>query len=504
MSLAGTDWLFSLGAALLAAAGVALLLWALWGDWLRGVLAYRRTGTRRRRCPKCWYDMSGVEGLRCPECGREAKCEARLHRSRRRRRWAALACLIGALAWGLSRGPIVRAKGWAAAVPTAALVVVLPWLEPPGPKAVSRVNPTGSPHSIREALWVELLTNRLRRGSKLPSWQRALVIRNGMRDALTNPNHAWSQHARMLWAAVANQPLTDEEWRAWLPRLLPKMIRTRERWPEGVEVYVRLAEFEWMSQADIVFQPTQLGAVAMKLNPMFYARRFVSYGPSHGYQMPGWFDGAKPILLFGLRTQTLAGELLKREFPPEPTAYSRPDPDDPRWKPRPIGQVELPIRIEGAIDECMRRVSIPAVDAALRGGTFAGTAIQGMMSVTLDQAATAAIVRALTAENATFAARLEMRRDGEVIVSQRVWWSASPAAYERLPQPPMDWHIFPAMGMNHVVEEHTWTLRITPDQEFALRDFESERCWDGAPIEVPVEVKRGPSAPPASPDWLVN
>lgn len=128
MSLAGMDWLFTLGAAVLAAAGVALLLWALWGDWLRGVLAYRRTGARRRRCPKCWYDMAGVQGLRCPECGREARRESRMHRSRRKR-WAVLAaCVLATFAWCASKVPIARRSGWPAAVPTTAMIVAIPWL----------------------------------------------------------------------------------------------------------------------------------------------------------------------------------------------------------------------------------------------------------------------------------------------------------------------------------------------------------------------------------------
>ena len=59
----------------LALGGFTLLFWSL----------FRDRGRRKRRCPKCWYDMAGVPGLTCPECGRTSK-EKHLHRSRRRRR----------------------------------------------------------------------------------------------------------------------------------------------------------------------------------------------------------------------------------------------------------------------------------------------------------------------------------------------------------------------------------------------------------------------------------
>jgi hypothetical protein len=62
--------------------------------------------------------MSGTNGGTCPECGRTARHERDMLRTRRRR-WlvvTALALLaIGQLGWNESR---IRRGGWAAAVPT--------------------------------------------------------------------------------------------------------------------------------------------------------------------------------------------------------------------------------------------------------------------------------------------------------------------------------------------------------------------------------------------------
>jgi hypothetical protein len=84
-----------------AAAALVLIAWALLWDRARG----------RRRCPGgwlrgCWYDMSATAGLRCPECGREARRERDLFRTRRR--WSlALAGLVVAVA-----GALVVARPW--------------------------------------------------------------------------------------------------------------------------------------------------------------------------------------------------------------------------------------------------------------------------------------------------------------------------------------------------------------------------------------------------------
>jgi hypothetical protein len=79
------QWAALIGSGLLALAGIVLLVWALRGDRSRG----------RRRCPRCWYDMSGsLESLTCSECGHAARDDRQLYRPRRRWRWAIGACML--------------------------------------------------------------------------------------------------------------------------------------------------------------------------------------------------------------------------------------------------------------------------------------------------------------------------------------------------------------------------------------------------------------------------
>lgn len=58
-------------------------VWASIGDRARG----------RKRCPKCWYDMSRATGLQCPECGKTVK-NARRFSKAKHPRWAFLVAAL--------------------------------------------------------------------------------------------------------------------------------------------------------------------------------------------------------------------------------------------------------------------------------------------------------------------------------------------------------------------------------------------------------------------------
>jgi hypothetical protein len=118
---------FWIGGALVGLLGLTLLAWALFVDRSRG----------RRRCPKCWYDMSqaqkssdGGGGWRCPECGREIRKESRLFRTRRRWKWAFASLLVFAAAGYLAIQPKVREHGWASVTPATVLIFALEMDDP--------------------------------------------------------------------------------------------------------------------------------------------------------------------------------------------------------------------------------------------------------------------------------------------------------------------------------------------------------------------------------------
>lgn len=121
------DWLFWIFGGTLAIAGLGLLYWAMLADRF-GFPGLMRAGGRRRRCPKCWYDMSATVGLVCSECGRQVKRERKLFKTRRRWGWGLLAMLMLALAAGSAMTPSIKRDGWAKHVPTTILIALTPKL----------------------------------------------------------------------------------------------------------------------------------------------------------------------------------------------------------------------------------------------------------------------------------------------------------------------------------------------------------------------------------------
>jgi hypothetical protein len=109
------DWIWTTTGWALASLGAALLLWSLFADRVR----------RARRCPKCWYDMTGIQGLQCPECGRTHKNERVLFKRRRRWKHAAVAIAVLAFAWTTACIPRVLIEGWRGVIPTPALAAIV-------------------------------------------------------------------------------------------------------------------------------------------------------------------------------------------------------------------------------------------------------------------------------------------------------------------------------------------------------------------------------------------
>lgn len=91
-----------------------LVVWALIGDRARG----------RLRCPKCWYDMTGIHDPRCPECGKDIKSPKHLRKSRRMRWPFALASVcIGIAVYGFASAQRVDQSDYFALMPTWVLMM---------------------------------------------------------------------------------------------------------------------------------------------------------------------------------------------------------------------------------------------------------------------------------------------------------------------------------------------------------------------------------------------
>lgn len=176
----------------MTAIGAAVAAWGLFWDRSRG----------RKRCGRCWYDMGAVVGYRCPECGKDAKRERGLRRTRRRWRWAVLGVVVGTLGYsGATGGTVaaVRKHGWAAGLPEFVLVrcLVSAWEEK---------GRTGL-HWASEEMRRRVLAGEMSEAGAAEAWERQGVMRTvdvwpeGWRVLVAGKTPAWATN---LWGDKSN------------------------------------------------------------------------------------------------------------------------------------------------------------------------------------------------------------------------------------------------------------------------------------------------------------
>ena len=209
-----SDWLYWIIGAVVGAGGLAFLAWSLLWDRSRG----------RRRCPKCWYDMTGLSGLTCPECGKTAKTEKKLFRTRRRWRWAVLGCVL-IVAGGSTAGTRkVKHDGPFALVPAP----VLNWV-------VSHFDEQA------DELYERVAAGAARPGAatRLTAWERVLVARGSVSQLLPlaniDSNRLWYE-GMYKWLGVATHAENEV-------RLIAPVLR---EWVADTD-HPRNGDYVWLS-----------------------------------------------------------------------------------------------------------------------------------------------------------------------------------------------------------------------------------------------------------------
>lgn len=140
--------------ALRSAIGIISLLIIVVGlMWLiRNIVGDRARG--QVRCPKCWYDMSDVPGLRCPECGNESKSRTQHTKTHRPRMAIILAFfMIGIGIYGLAANRrVLMYSDPLAAVPSWVLMAGWEWLPTHWIYDDGTVKPDGTPVAANACL----------------------------------------------------------------------------------------------------------------------------------------------------------------------------------------------------------------------------------------------------------------------------------------------------------------------------------------------------------------
>lgn len=226
------EWLV-LAAGTVAALGLVIVGgWALFGDRARG----------RRRCPKCWHDLTFTSGRRCSECGHEASSEAALHRTRRRPVPGLVAIIVAALV-GAQAIDSVRTGGWTPYASDGLLITVIDRGGGGAADAEREFNRRDRAGRISTREWWRLLeaaadgTPRARPGDDRWASDHGPVVRDAW-EVIRNANDATSamrlEADRIVLELAARYPpeVTLESPAIWLPNEpVPIGVMVDEAWP---------------------------------------------------------------------------------------------------------------------------------------------------------------------------------------------------------------------------------------------------------------------------------
>ncbi len=210
------DWVFALIGIALGGMGVLVIALALFRDKARG----------SRRCPKCWYDMSGAATLQCPECGSVARTERDLYRPRRRWKRAGFGAALLTLALIVAAVPSYQ-RGWPSLLPGWLLVYVAP--------------AQGRPPGTRMVLPAVMLGSK----SVPPSVASAIASAMATPSSLTAPQRLTAE----VWDRLNTNQLYLWEERAFIARCMRRrgltirnLVAVPERWPAGEGIPVQISD----------------------------------------------------------------------------------------------------------------------------------------------------------------------------------------------------------------------------------------------------------------------
>jgi hypothetical protein len=429
-------WIFWSLAGLLALGGGWLIVRALFLDRARG----------RRRCGRCWYDMSHSAGLLCSECGFEARAERSLFRTRRHWWQAALGLGLMIVAAPAALWPVIQQHGWAHITPTTLLIYVV---STDDLLAQSRMQqqivmfPGLGPGGLKNDPFVDELLERIAAGS-LSEWQFNLLIdRHLGKDwpisKLTiNHGNVWPAHQpffapTMLDMTPPAELLTFGSIRI---RLRPhgdadfEPVRVSEQWP-GVTSYA----LEWS-----------------------VAQRLVNSAPT-----------GNPIVL---------DVLVERR----PTAGS----GEP-WEVVRTRTLTLPVKVEGDIDQFVEVDRTAAITASLLSDArVIFDNVRG--AIYFDRADPPMLERMIVP------ARIELLRDGEpvhawdaLVDSEERQWSLGETHPGRPLEYPVDVKPIDRPFATANYRDFRWSVRITGLPSFAILAPEETLAWEGT-FTIPLEL----------------
>lgn len=451
----------------LAVYGVAIYAawWALFSDRPRG----------RRRCPRCWQDLTHTPGMTCNECGFTAGRQADFDHTRRR--WAVAAgavatcvALAGWVYW------ITADRHWTSYAPTGVLLTALPFTQDP------------SGNVSRE------LGGRASRG-QLDSDQWARLLRRCVRgDLWTRPvDEDWQEkYGNFILAGRARIDDDDElEWsepvRLELLELPPAIeLRTRSVWPIESEPHFLFQMRDWWPvgpDCRISVTPRLEGA---EPEIFFRSGRRLPWS-SLSFAVPGIDPGVEEVV-FDVRVD----RRIDASEPSEASALAAND--DARWRTMSEESISVPVRfVEPAQAVLEPDSSLDLTQAVV--ATFNWGVVKyaqggpGPVRFYFNRSPT----NRTDFEGAGIGVRIELMKGDLIARRLDMWWLAGSMANQN----PVASAVVvedPAL-LDQVDDGPGWTVRITGDPELAMRAGDATRYWSGQfhlPLSLRVRDQEAP------------
>ncbi|MCI0364143.1 MAG: hypothetical protein L0Y44_01890 [Phycisphaerales bacterium] len=443
-----TAWIFWIGGALLALSGLTLLTWSLFWDRSKG----------RRRCPRCWYDMSATPALICSECGKVAKRERKLGKTRRRWRLAIIA-FLGVLSGGwLTLMPKADRDGWWSLVPNRVLIAGLPFagsIDDFWCKEMARRVALGTPFQdprfqSRFGAPNYKLTAR--------EWEQ-FFDRCVAGDVLARPlSERWKQKYGELIHAWTQSGLfeVDPEAEAAQHKLwtLPLHLEVSSRpvWPHDAAPLVECSLQNWWP---IVASPRAL-VTPRTPNP---ATILVGDSPDR------W------LILDNSTDEQMTFDVVYEGIPNQP-GLATPSTET----------ILIPIRRGGSAADYLTPVVSPDMDAAMRSLRYQVSQYRDGKGrrISFDTRSTQVGAFNGVAVGVVF----EFTLNGEVVARQPVWWQAGAIRENFLPFAP------PEGNMDRVfmaAPNETAMIRVRSDPNIALRVLDCDQYWEGE-VTIPLKI----------------
>jgi hypothetical protein len=223
----------------------------------RGLL-WDRAGFRgrpKRRCRRCWYDLTGVDGdvsreaVLCPECGKAHKTKRSMRKTRRGKRWVVAGVIIFTIGYGFRVAPVVRERGVWASAPSWVLILGIHRT----PRAVDQTMPKwssiayGDDTALQRAMRELQVRARMDKlgwfDYQLTAWMARLETEELLCRASSEYGGASPRASGYCWILTRGiqRGKLGQYHSNWYRSLSVATVEVRKDWPEKAKVYGRVS-----------------------------------------------------------------------------------------------------------------------------------------------------------------------------------------------------------------------------------------------------------------------